>query len=222
MTGTLRLGSTVPDFAASTNKGDFQFHDYINGSWAILFSHPDDFTPVCTTELGEAARQQGEFDKRGVKLIGLSANDIDSHDRWIKDITDVSKANVTFPIIGDKDRKIATTFDMLDQLDETNKDVKGLPLTVRSVFVINPNKQIVTIITYPASVGRNFDEILRVIDSLQLSASLQGKVTTPVNWRKGDDVIIAPPVKDEEAKQLFGNFRAEKPYLRFTPDPSKK
>ncbi|PWN97331.1 thioredoxin-like protein [Tilletiopsis washingtonensis] len=216
MPAALRLGSTAPNFQAETTHGAIDFHQWLGDSFGILFSHPDDFTPVCTTELGEVAKQKAQFDKRGVKVIGLSANSIDSHDRWIQDIKDVSSAEVQFPIIGDEKREIATLYDMLDSLDETNVDNKGLPLTVRSVFFINPAKKIVAMITYPASVGRNFDEILRVLDSLQLSARLNGKITTPVNWQKGDRVIIAPPVKQEEADKLFPQgYETAKPYLRF-------
>ncbi|KAH9007146.1 thioredoxin-like protein [Lactarius hatsudake] len=161
---TLRLGSTAPDFDAATTKGPIKFHDWIGDSWAILFSHPDDFTPVCTTELAEVSRRAPDFKKRGVKVIGLSANDLGSHERWIVDINEWGKTDLQFPIIADADRKIATLYDMLDYQDATNVDKKGLPLTVRTVFVIDPKKTIRLTISYPASAGRNFDEIIRVID----------------------------------------------------------
>lgn len=176
---------------------------------------------MCTTELGAVARNSEEFKKRNVKVIGLSANDIDSHDRWIKDINEVGKTSVDFPIIGDKDRKIATEYDMLDHLDATNVDQKGLPLTVRTVFVIDPKKQIRTLISYPAAVGRSFVEVLRVIDSLQRGE--KHKFTTPVDWQPGQDVIIPPTIKTEDAKALFpgAQINEVRPYLRFVADPSK-
>jgi len=215
----LRLGSIAPDFEAQTTKGPIKFHEWIGDSWAILFSHPADFTPVCTTELAEVARQVPEFAKRNVKVIGLSANALDSHDKWIKDINEYGgkfgPTNVDFPIIADQDRKISTTYDMLDALDATNVDAKGIPFTIRTVFVIDPKKVIRLTLSYPASTGRNFDEILRVIDSLQIGDKY--RVTTPVNWKKGDDVIVHPGVSNEEAKTLFPDFTIHKPYLRTTP-----
>ncbi|KAH7100671.1 cysteine peroxiredoxin [Auriculariales sp. MPI-PUGE-AT-0066] len=215
----LRLGSTAPNFEAQTTHGTIKFHDWIGNSWAILFSHPDDFTPVCTTELGEVARKAPEFEKRGVKVIGLSANDLSAHEAWIKDIEEVGGAIaptvVGFPIIADKDRKISTLYDMLDHQDATNVDAKGLPFTVRTVFVIDPKKVIRLTLAYPAQTGRNFDEILRVVDSLQLGD--KNRITTPVNWNKGDPVIVHPSVSNEEAAKLFPEFKIVKPYLRFTP-----
>ncbi|PWN51047.1 putative thioredoxin peroxidase [Violaceomyces palustris] len=216
----LRLGSVAPDFTAETTHGTINFHQWLDNSWAILFSHPDDFTPVCTTELGEVARKSEEFKKRGVKVIGLSANDIASHDAWIKDINEVGKTNVDFPIIGDKDRKVATEYDMLDALDPTNVDAKGIPFTVRDVFVIDPKKVIRLKISYPASTGRHFDEILRVIDSLQIGDKY--KVVTPANWTKGEKVIVHASIKGEEADKLFPDHEKVTPYLRFTADPSTK
>ncbi|CAD6893509.1 unnamed protein product [Tilletia controversa] len=214
----LRLGSVAPDFTAETTHGTLSLHEYLGDSWGILFSHPDDFTPVCTTELGEVARKSPEFKKRGVKVIGLSANDVASHDRWIADIEEIAKSKVDFPIIGDKDRKIATEYDMLDALDATNVDAKGIPFTVRDVFVIDPKKVIRLKISYPASTGRHFDEIIRVIDSLQIGD--KHKITTPVNWQKGDKVIVHPSVQGEDVKKLFPDVEVVKPYLRFTKDPT--
>ncbi|EIN10718.1 cysteine peroxiredoxin [Punctularia strigosozonata HHB-11173 SS5] len=216
---TLRLGSIAPDFEAQTTQGPIKFHEWIGDSWAVLFSHPGDFTPVCTTELGEVARQAPEFAKRGVKVIGISANTLDDHEKWVKDINEYGSkfgpTDVQFPIIADPDRKISTLYDMLDAQDATNVDAKGLPFTVRTVFVIDPKKVIRLLISYPASTGRNFDEILRVIDSLQIGD--KHRVTTPVNWKKGDDVIVHPSVSHEEAKTLFPEHTVHKPYLRTTP-----
>lgn len=179
-----------------------------------MFSHPADFTPVCTTELGAFAKLKPEFDKRGVKMIGLSANDLSSHDRWIADINETSKTDLQFPIIADADRKIAWTYDMVDAQDVTNKDVKGIAFTIRSVFVIDPKKKIRLTMMYPASTGRNTSEVLRVIDSLQIG---DGKgVTTPIDWIPGDDVIVPPSVSTEDARKKFGEVREVKPYLRFT------
>jgi len=216
---TLRLGSIAPDFEAETTAGPIKFHEWIGDSWAVLFSHPGDFTPVCTTELGEVARRQPDFAKRGVKVIGISANDLKSHHDWVKDINElgskIGPTDVQFPIIADPDRKVSTLYDMLDALDATNVDAKGLPFTVRTVFVIDPKKVIRLLISYPASTGRNFDEIIRVIDSLQLGD--KHRITTPVNWHKGDDVIVHPSVTNDEAKTLFPEFTIHKPYLRTTP-----
>ncbi|ODV90795.1 hypothetical protein CANCADRAFT_2521 [Tortispora caseinolytica NRRL Y-17796] len=210
----LRLGSLAPNFNAQTTTGNINFHEFIGDKWVILFSHPDDFTPVCTTELGAFAKIEPEFTKRGVKLIGLSANTLESHMEWLKDIYDVSGSHVAFPIIADYDRKIAYLYDMLDYQDTTNIDQKGLPLTIRSVFIIDPTKHIRLIQSYPASTGRNTAEILRVLDSLILSD--KAKVVTPINWVPGDDVIIHNSVSDEEAKTLFPKIVAIKPYLRVT------
>lgn len=218
--GTLRLGSTAPNFTADTSLGEITFYDYIgNDHWCILFSHPDDFTPVCTTELGAFAKLEPEFTKRNVKLIGLSANDSISHRAWIKDIDEITGSKLTFPIIADPERKIALLYDMIDYQDATNIDDKGVQLTIRSVFIIDKEKKIRLIMTYPASCGRNTAEVLRVVDSLQTNEKLNGKITTPINWVPGDDVIIAPTLRDDEARLLFPKFRSIKPYLRLTPLP---
>jgi len=216
----LRLGSVAPDFEAEATQGPIKFHEFIGDSWVILFSHPEDYTPVCTTELGAFAKLEPEFKKRGVKLIGLSANTIDSHNGWIKDINEISKCSLTFPIIADKERKIAYLYDMLDYQDTTNVDSKGIAFTIRSVFVIDPKKTIRLIMSYPASTGRNAAEVLRVVDSLQTGD--KHRITTPINWIPGDDVIVHPSVTNEEAKTLFPDFRIVKPYLRFTPLPKEK
>jgi alkyl hydroperoxide reductase subunit AhpC len=211
----LRLGSTAPNFKAETTKGDIDFHEFIGDNWVVLFSHPEDFTPVCTTELGAFAKLEPEFTKRGVKLIGLSANTIKSHEGWIDDIAEVTGGNVNFPIIGDKQRQVALAYDMIDHQDATNVDEKGIAFTIRSVFFIDPKKVIRTILSYPASTGRNANEVLRIIDSLQTGDKY--KVTTPIDWLPGDDVIVHPSVKNDQAKELFPDFRIVKPYLRFTP-----
>lgn len=209
---SLQLGTIAPDFTQKSSEGDIPFHKYIDGSWAILFSHPADFTPVCTTELGRVAKLKSEFAKRGVKVIALSVDGVESHKGWIKDINETQNCVVNFPIIADEDQKVAKLYDMLhpQSLDK---------MTVRSVFIIDNNKKIRTIITYPASTGRNFDEILRVVDSLQLTD--QHKVATPVDWKRGDDVVIVPALKDEEEikKRFPKGYRAVKPYLRLTPQP---
>ncbi|KAF3399497.1 Mitochondrial peroxiredoxin PRX1 [Talaromyces pinophilus] len=212
----LRLGSTAPNFQAETSKGPIDFHEFIGDNWVVLFSHPDDFTPICTTELGAFAKLEPEFAALGVKLIGLSANDVNSHHAWIKDINEVNNANLTFPIIADRERKIAYLYDMLDYQDTTNVDQKGLPLTIRTVFVIDPAKKIRLTLAYPASTGRNTAEVLRVVQALQ-TTDKKG-VTTPINWLPGDDVVIPPTVSTEAAEQKFGkdNIRVVKPYLRFT------
>ncbi|CAG89123.1 DEHA2F09680p [Debaryomyces hansenii CBS767] len=212
---TLRLGSTAPNFEAETSNGKISFHDFIGDSWAVLFSHPDDFTPVCTTELGAFAKLEPEFTKRNVKLIGLSANGTESHKAWIKDIDEVTGSKLTFPIIADSERKVAHLYDMIDYQDATNVDDKGLQFTIRSVFVIDPAKKIRLILAYPASTGRNTAEVLRVVDSLQTGDKY--KVTTPINWVPGDDVIVHPTISNEDAKTLFPKFRIIKPYLRLTP-----
>merc|ERR1711939_1087123 len=199
----LRLGSEAPDFTAQTTKGEINFHEFIGSSWVVLFSHPEDFTPVCTTELGAFAKLEPEFSKRNVKLIGLSANTIDSHDKWIQDINDVNKASLGFPIIGDKERKVSFLYDMLDHQDATNVDSKGIAFTIRSGFIIDPAKKIRLILSYPASTGRNSKEILRVVDSLQLGDKYG--IATPIDWQFGDDVIIAPKVSTEQARERFGD-----------------
>jgi thioredoxin-dependent peroxiredoxin len=210
----IRLGDTAPDFTAETTEGPISFHDWIGDSWAVLFSHPKDFTPVCTTELGECARIKPEFDKRNVKIIGLSVDPADSHARWAEDIKETQGTALNFPVIADADRKVSTLYDMIHpNASET--------FTVRSVYIIGPDKKVKLMLTYPASTGRNFDEILRVIDSLQLTANYS--VATPVNWKDGDDVIIVPSMSDEEAKQKFpAGWNPVKPYLRITPQPNKK
>ncbi|RKP37200.1 cysteine peroxiredoxin [Dimargaris cristalligena] len=212
----LRLGDTAPDFQAQTTKGDIQFHPWIGDSWAVLFSHPADFTPVCTTELGAVARLAPEFAKRNVKVIGLSTNDLKDHATWVDDINEVNQVDLQFPIIADVNRQVAALYDMLDseKHDPTNVQ-NGIPFTVRSVFIIDPQKSVRLILTYPASCGRNFDEILRCIDSLQLSD--RRPITTPADWQPGDDVIIHPGVSDTEASKLFPGYKTHKPYLRTTP-----
>ncbi|KAI0468559.1 mitochondrial peroxiredoxin PRX1 [Xylaria cf. heliscus] len=215
----LRLGTVAPNFKADTTNGPIDFHEFVGSNWVVFFSHPEDFTPVCTTELGAFAKLEPEFTKRGVKLIGLSANTLGSHEGWIKDIDEVTGGKVSFPIIADKERKVAYLYDMIDYQDTTNVDEKGIAFTIRSVFIIDPSKKIRTILSYPASTGRNSAEVLRIVDSLQTGD--KHKVTTPINWVPGDDVIVAPSVKDEQAKELFPGFRTVKPYLRFTTLPSQ-
>ncbi len=207
----LQLGDTAPDFEAESTEGRIHFHEWIGDGWAVLFSHPKDFTPVCTTELGEVAKIKPEFERRKVKVIGLSVDGVSDHQRWSKDIEETQGAAPNFPIIADPDRKIS---DLYDMIHPNASDT----LTVRSVFVIGPDKKIKLTITYPASTGRNFDEILRVIDSLQLTA--KHKVATPVNWKEGEDVIIVPSLSDADAKKKFpGGWKTEKPYLRIVPQP---
>ena len=209
----IRLGDTAPDFTAKTTEGEINFHEWIGDSWAVLFSHPKDYTPVCTTELGMAARLKPEFDKRNTKIIGLSVDPLDSHEGWAKDIEETQGAKLNFPMIADSDRKVS---DLYDMIHPNASDT----FTVRSVFVIDPNKKVKLTLTYPASTGRNFDELLRVIDSLQLTADYS--VATPANWKDGDDCIIVPAVSDEDAKEKFpAGFRTVKPYLRLTPQPNK-
>jgi alkyl hydroperoxide reductase subunit AhpC len=210
----LHIGSVAPDFEQDSTGGTIKFHDWIGKSWAVLFSHPKDFTPVCTTELGRAANLKAEFDKRGAKMIAISVDSVDSHKKWIPDIEQTQKAKMNFPILGDADKKVAKLYDMIHP--EWNDT-----LTVRSVFIIDPNKKIRAIITYPASTGRNFSEILRVIDSLQLTDN--HKVATPVDWKDGDDCVIVPAVTDPaEIKSRFPKGHRElKPYLRMTPQPNR-
>ena len=208
----LRLGDIAPDFSASTTEGDIQFHQWLGNSWGVLFSHPADYTPVCTTELGTAARIKAEFAKRNVKVIAVSVDPLDSHHGWIKDINETQCVTMNFPIIADPDRKVATAYDMI----HPNADTTA---TVRSVFVIGPDKKIKLTLTYPASTGRNFNEVLRVIDSLQLTAV--HRLATPADWWPGQECIITPAVKDDEATKLFpAGFRKVKPYLRYTPQPT--
>ena len=209
----LQLGDIAPDFTADTTEGTINFHEWLGDGWGILFSHPKDFTPVCTTELGEVARLKDEFAKRGAKVIGVSVDDVDSHNRWTQDIEDVTGNKLNYPLIGDENRKVA---DLYGMVHPNASDT----LTVRSVFVIGPDKKVKLTITYPASTGRNFEEILRVLDSLQLTANYS--VATPVNWHEGEDVIIVPAVSDETAKEKFPKgFNAVKPYLRYTPQPNR-
>lgn len=210
---TLRLGDTAPDFTAETTHGPIRFHEWMGNGWAVLFSHPKDFTPVCTTELGEVARLKAEFDKRNVKVVGLSVDPADSHIRWAEDIRETQGHALNFPVIADHDRKVSNLYDMIHPNASDT-------FTVRSVFVVGPDKKVKLTITYPASTGRNFDEILRVIDSLQLTAKYS--VATPVNWKDGDDVIIVPSISDDEAKQKFpAGWKTLKPYLRVTRQPNK-
>lgn len=210
---SLRLGDTAPDFVQESTAGTIRFHEWIGDSWCVLFSHPKDFTPVCTTELGMVAKLKPEFDKRKVKVIGLSVDPLTDHKAWIGDIAETQGTAVNFPLLADADRKVSGLYDMIHpKANDT--------LTVRSVFVIDPNKKVRLILTYPASAGRNFDEILRAIDSLQLTDSY--KVATPVNWRDGQDVIIVPAVSSADAKKLFPKgFKEIKPYLRVTPQPNR-
>jgi alkyl hydroperoxide reductase subunit AhpC len=211
---SIRLGDKAPDFTQESSEGTINFYEYLGDSWGILFSHPKDFTPVCTTELGEVAKLKFEFDKRDVKVIGLSVDPSNSHSDWIKDINETQNTEMNFPVIADADKKVSTIYDMVHpNADDTQ--------TVRSVFIIKPDKTIGLTITYPASTGRNFTEILRVIDSLQLTANYG--VATPVNWKDGEDVVIAPAIQDEnELKERFPKgYKAVKPYLRITPQPNK-
>jgi alkyl hydroperoxide reductase subunit AhpC len=210
---TLRLGDTAPDFEQDSTDGKIKFHDWIGNSWAILFSHPKDFTPVCTTELGEVARLKPEFDKRNTKVIGLSVDGLKEHQGWVGDIKETQGHAINFPLLADADRKVSELYDMI----HPNVD---LTATVRSVFIIGPDKKVKLQITYPMSTGRNFDEIIRVLDSLQLTANF--KVATPVNWRDGQDCIIPPSIPDAEADTLFPKgYKKIKPYLRVTPQPNK-
>ena len=216
---TLSIGSPAPDFEAQTTQGKINFHDWIGDSWAVLFSHPKDFTPVCTTELGYMASIKPEFDRRNVKIIGLSVDPIDKHEKWADDIEETQGARPTYPIIGDADFNVSKLYEMLptstsgDPADRTAVDNQ----TVRNVFVVGPDKRVKLILVYPMTTGRNFDEVLRVIDSLQLTA--KHRVSTPVNWKQGEDVIIAGSVSDDEAKQLFPGYKSPKPYIRITPQP---
>jgi len=209
---TIRLGDVTPNFTAQSTEGTIKFHDWLGDGWGILFSHPADYTPVCTTELGTVAKYKSEFDKRNVKVVALSVDGLESHKDWINDINETQSTTVNFPIIADEDRKVSELYDMI----HPNADSK---LTVRSVFVIGNDKKVKLIITYPASTGRNFDELLRVIDSLQLTA--YHKVATPANWNHGEDVVISPAISTEDAQGIFTKGVDEiKPYLRMTPQPN--
>jgi alkyl hydroperoxide reductase subunit AhpC len=210
---SLRLGDVAPDFTAESTEGTINFHEWLGESWGVLFSHPKDFTPVCTTELGAVAKLKGEFDKRGVKVIGVSVDAVSDHKNWNKDIEETQGIGLNYPLIGDKDKKVAELYGMIHPNSLES-------LTVRTVFVIGPDKKVKLTITYPASTGRNFNEILRVIDSLQLTAEYS--VSTPVDWVDGDDVIIAPAISDKDAEKKFPKgFKKLKPYLRLTPQPNK-
>ncbi|HEY5625342.1 MAG TPA: peroxiredoxin [Dehalococcoidia bacterium] len=209
----IRLGDSAPDFTQDSTEGKIAFHDWIGDSWAVLFSHPADFTPVCTTELGQVAHLKSEFDKRNVKVIGLSVDPIESHKSWVGDIEETQGAALNFPLLADADRSVSELYDMIHPNAEATA-------TVRSVFIIDPNKRVRLTLTYPASTGRNFSELLRVIDSLQLTE--YEKVATPANWNSGDDVVILPAISNEEADKLFPKGYEElKPYLRMTPQPNK-
>jgi alkyl hydroperoxide reductase subunit AhpC len=216
----LKLGDKAPDFEADTTQGRIRFHDWLGDSWGVLFSHPKDFTPVCTTELGYMAKIKPEFDRRGVKIAALSVDPAERHEGWLQDIEDTQGAKVDYPIIADHDFKVAKLYGMLpaetagDPTDRTPADNQ----TVRNVFVIGPDKAIKLILVYPMTTGRNFDEVLRVIDSLQLTA--KHKVATPVNWKHGEDVVIAGSVSNDQAKELFGEWEEPKPYIRIVPQPS--
>jgi alkyl hydroperoxide reductase subunit AhpC len=217
---SLRINDTAPNFTAQTTQGKIDFHQWIGDKWAILFSHPKDFTPVCTTELGYMAKIEPEFTKRNAKLIGLSIDPVDNHDRWAADIEETQGAKVNYPMIGDTDLAVAKLYNMLPAEEAGTSDGRtaATNATVRSVFIVGPDKKIKLMLTYPMTTGRNFDEILRVLDSMQMTA--QYKVATPVNWKKGDDVIIAGSVSDDDAKKLFPNgWTAVKPYLRVTKSP---
>ena len=210
---SLHLGDDAPNFRASTTLGEIELYEYLGNSWGVLFSHPADFTPVCTTELGRTALLREEFEKRNVKVLAVSVDPLDKHQQWISDINETQHCSVGFPIIADEDRKVATLYDMIHPNASAT-------FTVRSLFVIGPDKKIKLTLTYPASTGRNFIELLRVIDSLQLTSKF--RVATPADWKDGQDCIITPAVKDDEAKTLFPKgFRTVKPYLRFTPQPNR-
>jgi len=216
---SLRINDEAPDFTADTTAGEIKFHDWAGDSWVVLFSHPKDFTPVCTTELGYMAGLAGEFDKRNTKILGISVDPVDSHHKWKEDIKDVSGHNVDYPLIGDPELKVAKLYDMLPAAagDTSEGRTPADNATVRSVFVIGPDKKVKLQLTYPMTTGRNFDEILRVIDSMQLTAKHQ--VATPAQWKSGENVIITPAVSDEDAKERFGEYDQPKPYLRITPQP---
>jgi thioredoxin-dependent peroxiredoxin len=216
---TLTIGDTAPDFEADSTEGPIRFHEWIGDSWVVLFSHPKDFTPVCTTELGYMATIKPEFDRRGVKIIGLSVDAVSDHERWAADIAETQGQAPNYPIIGDADFAVAKLYGMLPASASGNPAARTPAdnQTVRNVFVIGPDKKTKLVLVYPMTTGRNFDEVLRVIDSLQLTA--RHRVSTPVNWRQGEDVIIAGSVSDDEARQIFGDWKAPKPYIRIVPQP---
>jgi thioredoxin-dependent peroxiredoxin len=215
----LRINDEAPNFTAETSQGTINFHDWIGNGWAILFSHPKDFTPVCTTELGYMAGLQPEFDKRNTKIIGLSVDPVTSHSKWLVDIEETQGHKVTYPMIGDTELKVAKLYDMLpaEAGDSCEGRTPATNATVRTVFVVGPDKKIKLVLVYPMTTGRNFDEVLRVIDSLQLTA--KHKVATPVNWQQGDKVIISGSVSNDEAKETFGEWKEPKPYIRIVPQP---
>ena len=217
---SLRINDEAPNFKAKTTQGEIDFHQWIGDGWAILFSHPKDFTPVCTTELGYMAKLEPEFKKRNCKIIGLSVDPVDNHEKWAKDIEETQGAKVKYPMIGDSDLNVAKLYNMLPASETGTSEGRtaATNATVRSVFIIGPDKKIKLMLTYPMTTGRNFDEILRVLDSMQLTGKY--KVATPVNWKNGDDVIIVPAVSDDEAKKMFpGGWKALKPYLRLVKQP---
>ena len=216
---TLRIGDIAPDFEADTTEGRIRFHDWIGNSWAVLFSHPKDFTPVCTTELGTMARLKPEFDKRNTKIIGLSVDPVDSHSKWANDIKETQGTAPNYPLIGDSDLNVAKLYSMLPaEANSSGPRTAADNQTVRNVIVVGPDKKVKLVLVYPMTTGRNFDEVLRVIDSLQLTA--KHRVATPANWRQGDDVIIAGSVTDDEAKKIYPNgWKAPRPYLRIVPQP---
>ena len=215
----LQIGDVAPDFEADTTEGRIRFHDWIGNSWAVLFSHPKDFTPVCTTELGYMARIKPEFDRRNVKIIGLSVDPVDKHQGWARDIAETQGIAPNFPMIGDPDLSVSKLYDMLPASAGSSSEGRTAAdnQTVRNVYVIGPDKKIKLVISYPMTTGRNFDEVLRIIDSLQLTA--KHKVATPANWKQGEDVIIAGSVSNDEAKEIFGEWKSPKPYIRIVPQP---
>jgi len=217
----LRLGETAPDFVADTTDGKISFHEWLGDSWAVFFSHPKDFTPICTTELGRLAVLKPEFDKRGVKLMGLSVDSVENHGKWSDDIEETQGARPNYPMVGDTDLSISKLYDMLpaDSGDSCEGRTPADNQTVRNVFVIGPDKKIKLTLVYPMTTGRNFDEVLRSIDSLQMTA--KHRVATPVEWRPGEDVVIAGSVSNDEAKEIFGTWQEPKPYIRIVPDPSR-
>jgi alkyl hydroperoxide reductase subunit AhpC len=215
----LQLGDTAPDFVADTTEGTISFHDWMGDSWAVLFSHPKDFTPICTTELGRMAKLKPEFDRRGVKIIGLSVDAVDNHKAWAQDIEDTQGARPNYPMIGDTDLAISKAYGMLPADTEGSSEGRTPAdnQTVRNVFVVGPDKKVKLVLVYPMTTGRNFDEVLRVIDSLQLTA--KHRVATPVDWKPGEDVVIAGSVPNDEAKKIFGEWKEPKPYIRIVPQP---
>jgi alkyl hydroperoxide reductase subunit AhpC len=216
----LSIGDIAPDFTADTTEGEIKFHDWMGDSWAVLFSHPKDFTPICTTELGRMAKLKPEFDRRGVKIIGLSVDAVDNHKAWAQDIEDTQGARPNYPMIGDTDLAISKAYGMLPA--DTEGSCEGRTpadnQTVRNVFIVGPDKKVKLVLVYPMTTGRNFDEVLRVIDSLQLTA--KHRVATPVDWKSGEDVVIAGSVSNDEAKQIFGEWKEPKPYIRIVPQPT--